>query len=478
MKIILILALLGCSLAYTEEDDVLVLTKDTFQQALDEFKYILVEFYAPWCGHCKKLAPEYSAAAKELKKVGDGYVPLAKVDATVESSVAEKYDVQGYPTLKFFVNGSPLDFEGGRNAAEIIAWITKKTGPASQELNADDLQAFIDKASSSPVVVFFGTDADDKDFVTFKQVALSNEKLLFGHTFDQQAKEQHNPKGKIVLFKGFDEKRNDLEEALTEESFKTFLNANSVPTLLPFNDKAIGVIFQQRNNALFLFTDDTEAGQAAYEAFASVAAPYKDRLKFSFSKQSDGFGLFGRLAEYIGASQTDIPNIMLFDQATNGKFKFQGEINADSIRQFVESFFDGRLTRYMKSEEIPASNDDPVKIVVGKNFQDLVLNNDKDVLIEFYAPWCGHCKQLAPIYEELAKELSVNPNIVIAKCDATGNEIEGVNVESFPTLKFWKNGQKDTPIAYNGGRDKQAFLEWLKENTSHPWIDLDRASEL
>ena len=79
----------------------------------------------------KKLAPEYSAAAKELKKVGDGYVPLAKVDATVESSVAEKYDVQGYPTLKFFVNGSPLDFEGGRNAAEIIAWITKKTGPAS-----------------------------------------------------------------------------------------------------------------------------------------------------------------------------------------------------------------------------------------------------------------------------------------------------------------------------------------------------------
>lgn len=59
----------------------------------------------------------------------------------------------------------------------------------------------------------------------------------------------------------------------------------------------------------------------------------------------------------------------------------------------------------MKSEEIPATNDEPVKILVGKNFDSLVMNNDKDVLVEFYAPWCGHCKQLAPIYDELAKKL-------------------------------------------------------------------------
>jgi len=49
-------------------------------------------------------------------------------------------------------------------------------------------------------------------------------------------------------------------------------------------------------------------------------------------------------------------------------------------------------------------------------------------LVEFYAPWCGHCKSLAPIYESLAKKLAVNPNIVIAKCDATENEIEGMGI--------------------------------------------------
>jgi protein disulfide-isomerase A1 len=64
-----------------------------------------------------------------------------------------------------------------------------------------------------------------------------------------------------------------------------------------------------------------------------------------------------------------------------------------------------------------------VKVIVGKQFKELVVDTEQDVLIEFYAPWCGHCKALAPIYEQVAKTLAENPNIVIAKCDATANEV-------------------------------------------------------
>jgi len=80
MALLMMVALLGltASLEVPEEDGVLVLSESNFDEVVAANPYVLVEFYAPWCGHCKSLAPEYAKAATALK----GQVPLAKVDAT------------------------------------------------------------------------------------------------------------------------------------------------------------------------------------------------------------------------------------------------------------------------------------------------------------------------------------------------------------------------------------------------------------
>lgn len=95
------------------------------------------------------------------------------------------------------------------------------------------------------------------------------------------------------------------------------------------------------------------------------------------------------------------------------------------------------------------------------NFEDVVINNDRDVLVKFYAPWCGHCKKLIPAWNEVAEKLEANPNVVIAHCDSTANEIASVTVKGFPTIKFWPGNNKTKPIDFNGDRSTEGILKWL-----------------
>ena len=172
MKLFLILgALVALTVAeeITKEEGVLVLTEKNFEQALSENEFVLVEFYAPWCGHCKALAPEYAKAAGQLAEK-DSPVKLGKVDATEEGPLAEKFEVRGYPTLKFFKNGKPMEYNGGRTADTIITWVEKKTGPPAVTLDSVDAAKKFIEDNEIAVVGFFAdmeSDAAKAFKVTF-----------------------------------------------------------------------------------------------------------------------------------------------------------------------------------------------------------------------------------------------------------------------------------------------------------------------
>ncbi len=166
------------------------------------------------------------------------------------------------------------------------------------------------------------------------------------------------------------------------------------------------------------------------------------------------------------------PAFAIQDVTKNQKFPFteQGSekaISEKAIGQFVDEYLAGKIEASIKSEPIPEKQDGPVTVVVAKNYQEVVIDNDKDVLVEFYAPWCGHCKALAPKYEELAGMYKNHADkVVVAKVDATLNDVPD-EIQGFPTIKLFKAGEKSEPVEYSGSRTIEDLAAFIRDNGSH-----------
>ncbi|CAI7810488.1 unnamed protein product [Closterium sp. NIES-54] len=124
----LILAALASRSVADDSSDVVELTPNNFGDYVGTEKAVFVKYYAPWCGHCKKLAPDYEKLASAFKKTKT--VAIAKVDCDVYKEMCSDYRVRGYPTLKWFPAGTdiPVDYDGRRVAASMVTWVNEKLG--------------------------------------------------------------------------------------------------------------------------------------------------------------------------------------------------------------------------------------------------------------------------------------------------------------------------------------------------------------
>jgi len=462
---LILLSILAVGLA-----NVAVLTSSNFDEEIQKADVTLVKFYAPWCGHCKRLAPEYDQAAETL--AGNDKVSIAKVDCTQEQSVCSKYGVQGYPTLKVFskAGGNPKDYNGARAADAIVKFMTKQTQPAYTEVSSEDeIKALVGK---EVIIVGFFDSADSEAASNFKTVAtqLRNDYSFAIVTGSNAASlaATFGVSGSLpaaVVFKPFEGEDNAVLDSSAEwtntKALHDFFFAEAFPLLGEIGPETYQKYLDRTYPIVWVFLDTKADNTKDIKAAVTEAAKAsKGKLSFAWldgvrwADHAKNFGVKGS------------PGMVIEDRENHKNYVFSGDhASSEELVAYAKSYLDGTLAPTVKTQEPPAENDGPVKVVVGKTFDEIVMDTSKDVMIEFYAPWCGHCKSLAPKYEELGKMFADEPTVVIAKIDATENDTP-VNIRGFPTIMFYPADAKDKPLTYQGERSEGEMAKWIREHAA------------
>lgn len=439
---------------------------------------MLVEFFAPWCGHCKALAPHYEEAATKLKEKN---IPLATVDCVDQADLCQEKEVQGYPTLKVYRHGEANEYAGQRKADSIISYMIKQSLPAVSEVTSENQEEF--KKADKLVVVAYLSSSTQPPAAEFSATAEKHrDDYLFGLVTDESViKAADVTPPAVLVYRSYDEPRSEYPYPVppaTVHDFEDWLQELAIPILDEVSGDNYAVYASSPKPLAYLFVDPTsEHKEGQLSLLKPVAAKYKSKMNFVWIDAIK----FGDHAKALNLQESKWPSFVIQNMEKQLKYPYDQskDVSSDALADWVEKYLDNKLEPSLKSQPIPAEQTEAVYTLVGKSFEDVVYDNAKDVFVEFYASWCGHCKRLAPVWESFAEKYAdLKDRLIIAKMEAQENDLPPsvpFRVSGFPTLKFKPAGSRSF-IDYEGDRSLESLITFLEENAKNS-LEVPKRSE-
>ncbi|NWX19955.1 PDIA2 isomerase, partial [Aegotheles bennettii] len=510
-----------------EEDGVLVLHEHNFARALSEHELLLVEFYAPWCGHCQRLAPAFAEAATTLRNESSP-AWLGKVDATAQVALANEFGITSYPTLKLFRGGNrthPLAYTGRMDAKGIVHWMQRRVGPSATLLeDATTATTFI--SSRDLVVIGFFKDLESEAAQVFHEVASEMVDMPFGVAEAAELFEAYGLSADtICLFKKFDEGRADFPvdpvQGLDAAELTRLLRIHSLELVMEYtpevwaghcpvpiparamapsphpspapqtSDQIFGAKIPHH---MLLFLNKSAPAQLELrDEFQKVAGAFRGEVRRYHGGDAAGgrgapwhlccvsptqvlfvvvdvAGYGAEVLPFFGLTPAEAPTLRLVKMENNRKYQMDQDTFSDTaIRDFIRAVLDGKRKPHLLSAEPPEDWDTrPVKVLVGKTFEQVAFDETKNVFVKFYAPWCSHCQAMAAAWEELGERYKDHEDIIIAEMDSTANELENITIAGFPTMHYFPAGPGRKMVEYKSARDVETFSKFLENGGTLP----------
>jgi protein disulfide isomerase family A protein 3 len=352
----------------------------------------------------------------------------------------------------------------------------------------------VEEELETTIIGLFNEDTAESDLEIFKDVAEEMRwDIRWGLSTEDDVRDEYKVKGGFAIYlymapRYYSEKYGDKKRArypgkeVSADSLKKFINAKMLPVVGQKTWKTNSAYDSQKKPIVTLFTEiDHEKNRKGYDYFANrmrkVAVDNKG-LKFNIGSKSDFSYL---LKDYDDMELEGKKDVGVGIKDGNVYYKMDDKFSVDALRSFVDDFTAGKLKGKVKVEEkhepTPMEDEDddgtPDSVIHlnDANFLPIVKDPKTDVMVEFYAPWCGHCKSLKPVYKKVAAAFSDTPSVSLADADATSLEVPPeFDVQGYPTI-YWVPASGPA-VAYDGAREADDMITFIKKSQTHPSQEL------
>ncbi|GER37815.1 protein disulfide isomerase [Striga asiatica] len=329
------------------DGEVLELDESNFDAAISNFDYIFVDFYAPWCGHCKRLAPELDKAAPVLAGLKEPMV-VAKVDADKHKKLASKHNVDAYPTLKIFIRGVPTEYYGPRKADLLVRFLSKFVAPDVSVLSSDSaVWDFIEAAGTDfPIFLGFGLNESVISNLAVKYKKKAWFSVANGFSEDIMSSYDFDKVPALVAIQPAYKEQSIFYGPFEENFLEDYIKQSLLPLVLPINRDSSKLLKDDERKVALTILEDVmdERSERLIEVLKSAASANRD-LIFGYV----GFKQWEDFVESFEVNKkTQLPKMVVWD----GEKDYYNVIGSDSIDEtdmgnqiskFLEGYREGNV---------------------------------------------------------------------------------------------------------------------------------------
>ncbi|KUJ21295.1 uncharacterized protein LY89DRAFT_665735 [Mollisia scopiformis] len=467
----------------TPTDEVLVLNSLTLRDAIEANKMLLISFFhklIPSCARFVHIFEEMLLRPQTAQSARNSFeTQFAQIDVMENAAVCQTFNITSYPAIMLFQGMDKIQkYNGVLEEAHIMSYLTRQTSPIVSILTPNTLPDF--KVANSVVVVGYLATADKQSQDAFTTLATDmHNDFLFGLIYGEatQLPEQTTTPSIVICkrFEGQEEEHEILKFLHDVNLMRTLVKTASRPLVVEFRPELHDDYFNLGIPLGYILINSVADRKRLANMVRSLAKQYKNQIVFGTVDKKD-IGRFRNWADEIWFEMEHWPTWPSFairEPIKNLRFPFDKrlDLTEKELSKFVKAFKEGKLMPTIKSEPLPDEQKSPVIDVVALNYDNVVLDNAKDVLLEFCTDWCPGCKKSRSTYEGLAtlyaSDETLKSQVTIATMNFEKNDCPDRDVLGVPWFKLFPAHKKESASLYFGPITLEGMAGYIRDHGTH-----------